>query len=253
MVTFKPMRGKIYQGWPIPKFEELRRLAAAGVPVPRSAILTPDLDLDPSVWGEFVIVKPTDIATSSHGRGIQLMRTRRVRYMRPRDYPAGHPGRLGPMVVQQYIDTGRSVSTYRVLTFFGEPLYAQLNLANADRVELSAPDEVIEGATIALQTAGAREGLLIDEADVLAMARAADAALPEIPLKGVDLLRDVNSGKLYVIELNAGGNTWHFSSTYSAELRRSYGAEYELRRRQQFDGLRAAARVLMQKTNAEAE
>jgi hypothetical protein len=253
LLVFKPLRGKIYQGWPMPKLEELRRLASAGLPVPRTAVLTPDLKLDPSVWGEFVILKPTDIATSSHGRGIQLMRTARVRYIRPQDYPADHPGRLGPMVVQQFIDTGQAITTYRVLTLFGEPLYAQLNVADGARVDLAASDEVIENAPIALQTARAREGQLTTEPEVLALARAAHAAVPEIPLKGTDILRDTRTGKLYVIELNSGGNTWHFSSQYSASIRRSYGPEYELGRRQQFDSLRTAARVLVERTNAEAE
>ena len=110
MPDFHPARGKIYQGFPIPKPEELRRLAAAGVPIPRTAILTPDLRLDEAEWGEFVVVKPTDIATSSHGRGFQLMRTRRVRFIPPADYPPGHPGRLGPMMVQKYIDTGDHIT-----------------------------------------------------------------------------------------------------------------------------------------------
>jgi hypothetical protein len=53
--------------------------------------------------------------------------------------------------------------------------------------------------------------------------------------------------------VNSGGNTWHFSSRYSAALRRSYGADYELQRRQQFDAMRTAARALVARTNAEAE
>src|SRR5579871_5333286 len=57
---FKPLRGKVYQGFPVPKFEEIRRLAEAGVPVPRTVLLTPELRLDPSVWGDLVVLKPTD-------------------------------------------------------------------------------------------------------------------------------------------------------------------------------------------------
>ena len=253
MHVFRPLRGKVYQGWPIAKIEEVRRLEAAGVPVPRTAILTPDLRLDPADWGEFVIVKPTDLRTSSHGLGIQLMRTNRVHHIAPQDYPRGHPGRLGPMMVQQFIDTGERLTTYRVLTLFGEPLYAQLNVGDRRRVALEAPDAAIESANVALQAAEAREGRLVADPDVIAMARAADGALPEIPLKGCDLLRDAATGKLYVIELNSGGNTWHFSSQFSQALRRVYGPGYELRRRRQFDAMRAAARVLVDRTSAEAE
>ena len=252
MTTFKPRRGKIYQGRPIPKAEEVRRLAAAGVAVPRTAILTPDLKLDPVEWGEFVLLKPTDIGTSSHGRGINLVRTHRVRYIPPRAYPSGHPGRIGPMMVQQYVHTGARLTTYRVLTLFGTALYAQLNIGGTDRLDLGASDAAIEMAKVALQSADTREAFLIDDADVLAIASAAYEAIPEIPLQGCDILRDAATGALYVIELNCGGNTWHFSSNYSAPFRKNYGEEYERKRREQFDAMRTAARVLVEKTNAEA-
>jgi hypothetical protein len=253
MPAFRPLRGKVYQGHPIPKIDELRRLAAAGVPVPLTTRLTPDLTLDPEKWGEFVIVKPTDIATSSHGLGIQLMRTHRVRYIAPEDYPPDHPGRRGPMIVQQFVDTGDRLTTYRVLTLFGVPLNAQLNTAAGRRVDLSAPDEVIESAPIALQATGTNRDMELASDNVMfALARAAHDAIPEIPLKGVDLLRDERTGKWYVIELNCGGNTWHFSSRYFAEFRQKY-PEFEVSRRRQFDAMRTAARVLVARTLAEAE
>jgi hypothetical protein len=251
--TFKPKRGKVYQGRSIAKAEEIRRLAAAGVAVPRTAILTPDLRLDPAEWGEFVMLKPTDIRTSSHGLGVQLMRTNRVRYIPQQGYPTSHPGRLGPMMVQQYIHTGDRLTTYRVLTLFGTALYAQLNIGGTERLDLGASDATIERAKVALQSADTREAYLIDDAEVLAIARAAYEAIPEIPLQGCDVLRDANTGALYVIELNCGGNTWHFSSNYSASFRQNYGPEYERQRREQFDAMRTAARVLVDRTNAEAE
>ncbi len=88
---------------------------------------------------------------------------------------------------------------------------------------------------------------------MLALAKAAHDALPEIPLKGCDILREASTGALYVIELNSGGNTWHFSSDYSLPFRGRYGEEFELQRRQQFDAMRTTARVLVDKANAEAE
>jgi hypothetical protein len=251
--TFRPLRGKVYQGSTMPKDEEVRRLVEGGVPVPKTALLTPDLVLDPAEWGEFVIVKPTDLITSSHGIGIVLMRTARVRYIAPRDYPPGHPGRRGPMLVQQFIDTGPEIKTYRVLTLFGEPLYAQLNIGDANPFRRDADDTTLERAPVALQAANTRRAVLVKEPDVLALARAAHAALPEIPLKGCDLLREAGSGRLWVIELNSGGNTWHFSSRYGQRLLRSLGHEFATARRRQFDALRTAARVLVERTNAEAE
>jgi hypothetical protein len=250
--VFRPLRGRVYQGWPIPKLEEVRRLQLAGLPVPRTEILTPGLKLDPADWGEFVIVKPTDIGTSSHGRGIQMMRTSRVTYTAPKDYPADHPGRLGPMIVQQYIDTGPRLTTYRVLMFFGEPLYVQLNVGSSGGPPRDADDATIESWTVALQAADTRQAEIVDAPEVVALARQLHAAIPEIPLKGCDVLRDAATGRLYLIELNAGGNTWHFSSSYGAKLREQLGPEFEQRRRMQFDALRTTARVLVEKTNAEA-
>jgi hypothetical protein len=253
ITDFRPHRGKVYQGWPVPKFEELSRLDAAGLPVPRTAILTPDLELDPAVWGEIVVLKPTDIATSSQGIGINLMRTSRVRYRSPQEYPADHPGRLGPMMVQQYIDTGEKLTGYRVLTFFGEPLCTHFSHSDAARVDASAPDGAIESAVVAMQKGENRERVLTIDPEVVALARRAHAALPEIPLMGCDIIREAPTGRLYFLELNCGGNTWHFSSNFGEKIRRLHGPEWVLRQRQQFDAMRTAARVLVDRTRREAE
>jgi len=250
---FKPLRGRTYQGGPIAKLEQLQRLAGAGVPVPKTALLTPDLRLDPSEWGEFVIVKPSDLAISSYGLGIQLMRTERAHFKRPAEYPPDHPGRRAPMLVQQFIDTGERVALHRVLTLFGEPLYAIRDRAVEPRVDLGAADEEIERIVVASQAVGKDERKLVADPDVIALARAAHAAIPEVPLKGCDILREANTGALYLLEVNAGGNTWHFSSNHLAAHRRANGPEFERRRREQFDALRTAARVLADKTRAEAE
>lgn len=250
---FQPLRGRIYQGGPIAKLEQLRRLAAAGVPVPRTAVLRPGLRLDPAVWGEFVILKPSDLTTSSYGQGIQLIRTERVRFRDPADYPPDHPGRLGPMLVQQFIDTGERVSLYRALTLFGEPLYLTLDRSLRPRVDLAASDGEIERAMVASQAIAEDERMLVGDPDVIAIARAAHAAIPEVPLKGCDILREAGTGRLYVLEVNPGGNTWHFSSSHLAAHRRENGEAFERLRREQFDALRTAARVLVERTRAEAE
>lgn len=228
-------------------------LPIVGVPVPRTETLTSSLVLDPADWGEFVLLKPSHLGSSSSGHGIQFIRTSRVRYMPPEAYPEAHPGRWGPMLVQQYIDTGVHLTAYRVLTLFGEPLYAMLNRSHMTRIGLDRPGAEIEAAVIAMQGVGDRERHLIDDPDVLALARAAYAAVPEPPVHGVDILRDVHTGRAYVIELNCGGNTWHFSSAMSEPTRTKYGPEFEAHKRRQFDAFRTAARVLVDVTEREAE
>lgn len=241
---FAPERGKVYHGRPIHKFEQLLRLSAAGVRVPMSTVLRPDTKLDPAKWGEFVVLKPTDISTSSHGVGIQLIRTARVRYIKPEDYPEDHPGRRGRIVVQQFINSGPRMPHYRVLTLFGAPLYCQMSEAGEDRVDLSSSDETIEAATIAMNVLPGKTKTFLYRADVVALARAAYEAVPEAPLQGCDLIRDAATGRLFVLELNPGGNTWHFSSSFQAPLRAIDGAEHEARRRWHLDAFGTAAHVL---------
>ena len=252
LTGFRPLRGKVYQGVQIPKLEQLRRLAMGGVAVPRTEVLSAYLRLDPAEWGEFVVVKPSDLISSSHGRGIQLVPTRRVRHIPPAEYPKGHPGRRAPMLVQEFIDTGERLTLYRVLTFFGEPLYCQFMRSREPRVDLKSFDDVIENAAIANQAVDEDE-FFVGDPDVLATARAADAAMPEVPLKGCDIIREAATGRLYVLEVNPGGNTWHFSSRFLADMRQSNGRDFELQRLRQFDAFRTAARVLAERVRLEAE
>ncbi len=249
--AFAPLRGKVYQGQAVEKLDQLRRLAEAGISVPKTTAITPELTLDPAEWGAFVIVKPTSLAGSSYGKGIQLMRTERVRYIAPADYPTDHPGRLGPMMVQQFIDTGERIAAFRVLTLFGEPLYCQFNRSETTRPGLNTSDEEIESAVMATQIVDKDKRFVIDE-EAIALARAAHATIPDVPLKGCDILKDEATGKLYVLELNPGGNTWHFSSDYLAKVRAANGPEFEAQRLRQFDALRTAARLLAERTMAEA-
>jgi hypothetical protein len=249
--SFVPLRGKVYQGRAIGKLEQLRLLATAGVRVPKTTVITPKLALDPAEWGPFVIVKPTFLGGSSRGKGIQLMRTERVRYIAPANYPPDHPGRGGPMIAQQFIDTGKRIAAFRVLTLFGEPLYCQFNRSETTRPSLDAGDQEIERAVMATQTVDKDKRFVIDE-EVIALARAAHAVFPDVPLKGCDILKDEGTGKLYVLELNPGGNVWHFSSDYLAKVRTANGPEFEAQRLKQFDALRTAGRLLAERTMAEA-
>jgi hypothetical protein len=250
---FSPRRGKLYHGRPIHKFEQLRRLDQAGVSVPRSMLLRPDSTPDPAEWGEFVVVKPTHIGSSSHGKGVTLMRTQRVRYIAPEDYPEGHPGRLGPMLVQQFINTGKRISYYRVLTLFGRPLVCMRAISPGDLLDLSGDDDAIESNVVALQAFDDRERKFEYRADVVAMAEAAYRAIPEAPLQGCDIIREAGTGRLYVLELNPGGNTWHFSSAHGAQMRADIGPTGVEAMHNQLDAFGTAAQVLAERTQAEAQ
>lgn len=249
---FKPLRGKVYQGQLIHKATQLKRLSDAGLPVPPTAILSPQFVSDPAILGPLVVLKPTDIVSSSQSQAIQLMRTEKVRYVPPESYPEGHPGRRGPMLVQKFIDTGPRMQGYRVLTLFGEPLLCETSELAADRVPLAAEGGVLEH--FAIQGAPLpRNRQFIYRADVVHLARRVHKAMPEVALKEVDIIREAGTGRLFVLEVNPGGNTWHFSSDVLAARRGREAPDQRERRLKQLDAFGTAALVLARVTRAEAQ
>jgi glutathione synthase/RimK-type ligase-like ATP-grasp enzyme len=82
------------------------------------------------------------------------------------------------------------------------------------------------------------------DADILALAERTARAFPEIPLLGIDILRDAESGALHVIEVNSSGQCWGFSSGLGNSMQGRLGQRYE----SQFDAFARAARVLIEQT-----
>lgn len=254
LLQFRPVRGKIYAGSPIPKLEQVARFKAAGVPTPESIEITPEIALPEAVFGSHVVVKPGH-SLASGGTDMTLMPRENVRFKPRESYPEDHPGRHGPMYAQRFIDTGAFVNHYRVLTLFGEPLLAFKTTSQVERPPLDAPDDVLAAFPIkATRRSGSpirREFFQDDE--ILALAKRAYLALPEIPLQAVDIVKAADTGELFVLEANPGGNTWIFSKRSgsglsTATLIKALGSLTE-----QFDAFATAARILAERTRAEAK
>jgi len=251
LLSFSPLRGKVYAGSPIPKLEQIERFRAAGLPVPPTAEIKPNVDLPKAAFGSYVVVKP-GFSESSRGQFITLMRREAVTFQPREGFALDHPGRYGPMLAQKFIDTGTFVNHYRVLTLFGTPLLAFKTTSEKERPALDSSDDAL--ATIALK-ARRRDGPIrrefTSDPDILGLARDAYSALPEIALQGIDIIREAGSGKLYLLEANPGGNTWIFSKgDLTTRLKTALGVE---RLTDQFDAFRIAAKVLIERTRAEAE
>ena len=251
LLTFRPMRGKIYAGSPIPKLEQLARFESAGLPVPASAEIIPDVELPESTFGPFVVVKP-GFSQSSRGQFITLMRRESVGFQPQNTFPDDHPGRYGPMVAQKFIDTGVFVSHHRVLTLFGVPLLAFKTTSETPRVPLDSSDDQLAAVSLkARRRDGPIKREFTTDSDILALATRTYSALPEIALQGVDIIREAKSGKLYVLEANPGGNTWIFSKgEMTTRLKSALGVE---RLTDQFDAFTTSAKILVERTRAEAE
>jgi hypothetical protein len=251
LLEFRPLRGKIYAGSPIPKLEQLARFRAAGLPVPASTEITPGVILPEREFGSYVVIKPGH-SQASHGHHMMLKPREAVRFQPREAYTEDHPGRYGPMFAQRFIDTGPFVNHYRVLTLFGTPLLSFKTVSQAARPPLDSPDDVLSKIAV---KARRRDGPIAREftwdADILELARRTYSSLPEIALQGVDIIREASTGNLYVLEANPGGNTWIFSKgDMTTRLKTALDVEHLT---DQFDAFRTAAKVLIERTRAEAE
>jgi glutathione synthase/RimK-type ligase-like ATP-grasp enzyme len=226
------------------KFRQVANLARAGIPVPLSAQLEFGAALDRNHWGPFVVLKPTTPGFMSHGSAF-LMRTEKVVDLAESIFPAGHPIRRAPVMVQKFVDTGEWPSYYRVLTLFGQPLYCVRGVTAEPRPPLAASDEALVKATIATNAANGSKYNTAYDTDVLELARRTYDAFPAIPLQAVDIVRDQATGGLFVLEINAGGNTWHFSSQHIASLPNTVPRVQKIA---QFGAWDVAARILCKKT-----
>ncbi|MDF2995270.1 MAG: hypothetical protein K0R27_907 [Xanthobacteraceae bacterium] len=255
---FTPDRGVIHAGQLITKDVQQALLEKAKIPVPPSVVLAPGVQLDSAVFGDLVIVKPLEPAKTSHGDWIQLRRTTDVTYEPPETLPAHHPARLAPMLAQRFIDTGPKATSHRVLTLYGEPLYALRVASKVAMPDLAGSDDELRQASAA-SNGDLRTVEFFEDEAIFDLARRVHAVAPDVPLKGVDVLRDVRDGSLWVIEFNPGGNTWGFSTRSGARTRRRMQTEFpedhpdaEAAGRRNYikhlDGFRRAADVLIEQT-----
>lgn len=259
---FAPDRGEVHAGRLITKDAQQALLEKANIPVPPSVVLTPGLRLDPAVFGDLVIVKPLATNKTSHGNWIQLRRTAEVTYEPPEAFPAGHPAHLAPMLAQRFVDTGPNAISHRVLTLYGEPLYALHVASQLAMPDLAGSDEDLRRTSPA-SNGDPRTVRFFEDKAIFDLARRVHEVAPDVPLKGVDVLRDVRDGSLWVIEFNPGGNTWGFSTRSGARTRRRIQTEVpedhpdaEAAGRRSYighlDGFRRAADALIAQTRSRA-
>lgn len=218
-------RGPVLANRPIHKTGQYRIFVQAGLPTPPTARFVPGMKLDPIMFGEYVVIKPTSPDIASYGRGIQLFRRRKLETMTIADFPHDHLIRRdrNGFIVQRYIDTGPRLPLYRVVTLFGTPLYMWLGQEKVPQPPPGQTDDDIERHRITSNTGTFREILLDVQEEILALASRVGEAFPDIPTLGIDITREQNSGKLYVLECNPGGNIWHFSSKLTAGVRQRLG------------------------------
>jgi hypothetical protein len=244
LVDYVPRGGTIYAGRPMSKFEELGRLIKAGLPVPRTVELSPSLVLSPAIWGDYVVVKPD---RSSRGKGVRLVATKTLSSLY-RELSADGSARI---IVQAYVDhldhEGRQ-QEFRVLTMFGRPLYAMLRRSTRPRPPLAALAADPQ-AKITINPQDGQESEMVADPDLLAFATRVASALPELPVLGLDILRENTTGSFHILETNPSGHVWHLSSRLTIER---IEPKVRAARYSQFNALSLAADLLIERTRSEA-
>lgn len=244
----RPLRGTVTQNTFLKKSEEYAVLESAGLPIPKWALLTQQSRPDISRFGDYVVTKPD---CGGRGAEVKIKRRSRVRWSLPRNERSRSLGEDG-MIVQQFIYTGPWPASYRVTTLFGKVLFAWKVTAASSRRPLLGPDRFREGAEgggMSIVSSG--HGCTFEltrEPDVLALAARAHAAFPDHPLLGFDMVREVPSGRLYIIEANSCGQLWHFSSETGLSIQRDNGIDFA----SQFQGLDVAAQALIEQARRRA-
>ncbi|HEY8155875.1 MAG TPA: hypothetical protein VII72_17225 [Myxococcota bacterium] len=244
------LSGRILHTPWIPKHVELERLRWVGIPVPDWTVIEPCTRLDPGVWGPYVVVKPT---RGGQGFDVRIRKTGRVRWEAPENFPPRHMIHKGPLLAQRFVYTGPWAVSYRVCTFLGRALYAW-------RVEQSHQKRRLESRW---QFAGSKTGggiqiiapsmtstyALTDDEELIALAeRAHRLAFPDYPYLGIDLLRDAETGEVFVVEANSGGTVWHLSSKTGRSMQKAHGIDLY----RQFGALDRAAEGLIEATRRHA-
>lgn len=231
---FVPPRGAICQGFEHPKSEQYQRLASLGLPVPKWIVIEEQTVLRPADWGPYVVVKP-DLGRK--GAEIFIKRTGRVRYRAP------------AFLAQQFVYTGRWPVNYRVVTLFGRTLMSWRCEADHRFVPLESrwAFKARGGITVVSNKKDSRYSLAFDT-DVISLAEQAHAAFPDQPLLGTDIVRDADSGQLYVIECNPRGDAWLISSVMGRLIEQANGLDFAA----QFGALEIAAAALERETRRRA-
>jgi len=132
------------------------------------------------------------------------------------------------------------------LTLFGHTLYCARNRWGNVRPSLAeiAADRFGVIASNNKQMGG-RIRSICNDAEIIALGERVHQAFPECSVLGVDIIRDSQTGQLYVLEVNPYGAVWHLSSP----LARTFSPDHVRELYAQFNALDRVADLLIQKNS----
>ncbi len=234
--------GKVFCGFPLSKSEEYTILSKAGVPVPCWSVLEEGVSPDLGNFGDYVIRKPD---YGAKGAEVRIVRRDRVRW---KSVTTSATGLSPKLLVQDFIYTGPWPVSYRVNTLFGQVLYAMRITGNRNRPSLNGPQDFStrgsgNSVSIVSNTRDSAADLCMDP-EIIRFGEHAAQVFPDLPVLGVDILKEAETGELFVTEVNSLGHNWNFTQ----DFRETFKLDIE----NQFNGMRKAAYILAEQTQKHA-
>lgn len=242
---FVPPRGPVLQGFEYRKGEQNQRLRDIDVSVPDWVEVGPDTKLDPEEWGPYMVVKPE---LGRKGAEIRIKRTERIKYRAQDAYDEVHPGSKAPMIAQRFVYTGRWPVNYRVITMFGKTIVCWRCEVDHSYAPLEERYAFGGGGVTIVSNKRSSIYTLADDPEIMALAEAAHAAFPDQPLLGSDVVRDIETGEIFILETSPRGDTWYMSSDTGYEIQEANNIDFM----SQFDALEMATELLIEKTREAA-
>lgn len=230
--------GRIACGYPLSKSEEYAILAEAGIAVPRWVMLREGERPNLEGFGDYVVRKPE---YGAKGAEVRIVKRERVRW-KPVITSAAGPSPA--LLAQEFIYTGLWPVSYRVNTLFGRVLYCIRISGSTNRPALHGHNDFDSrgsGNTVSI-VSNVRDSLAeySEELEIIRFGEQAANAFPDLPMLGVDILKEAGTGRLFITEINALGHNWNFSR----EFRNATGIDVA----KQFNGLQKTAYILPEQT-----
>lgn len=249
---FEPKRGRIFYNRQISKERQAELFTNAEIRTPKTIAYSAGLILDRREWGPFIVAKTNDLSQTSQGKSASLVRLENLNDFS--SLPDWLKENLvsNRVLIQEFIPTGPYATSYRVGTFLGRVIHMMKKCSSTPMPDLMAPgieEFAIDSNYESPQSTdfAARELVVDDEMRAFAI-KIADV-FPGLPLLGIDILKHSETGELFALEINGGGNTWQFSSRHAAPGRLVISKEERV---EQFDAWNTCARALVEKTRSHA-
>lgn len=221
------------------KMKEYELLARENLPYPKSKHISTLTDLDNLDLGERFVIKPNK---GGQGKDVILVTAAACR-----DIVKSRFGESDlDLIAQKLINTGPKPTSYRVFSVLGEVIYCVKYESRTVDVEQSIAETNF--APIAANSTQDRFMELVNDQEIIELGKRIHRQFPMMPVLGQDIVRDIDTQTLYVMELNSSGWTWHLSSNFGMHFRKQFKLDYY----GQFNALETITRALARFTIAQA-